>query len=323
MIVDCAVYHQGHRHPDELPLEQASEAARSEDAFVWIDLEEPSLEEFDKVAKEFGLHALAVEDAVKAHQRPKLEVYGETIFMVLKTARYVDTNEVIEIGELLLFVGQNFVIVVRHGDVCELDDARKQIEAHPEMLKCGPGAVLHAIIDRVVDDYAPAVEGVDNDIEEVEDEVFNPEQTSPAERIYRLKREVLEFHRATATLVPVLERLAENRIPLVDEGLDEYFRDVHDHLLRVVEHLAGQRDLLTSVLDANLAQVGVQQNEDMRKISAWVAIVAVPTMIAGVYGMNFDHMPELRWLYGYPAALGLMAVASVLLYRAFRKSGWL
>jgi magnesium transporter len=323
MIVDCAVYEDGCRRDGDLALKDAFEAGRDDDAFVWIGLHEPTSEEFEAVRLEFGLHELAVEDAINAHQRPKLEVYGDTLLVVLKPARYYDETDDIELGEILLFVGDGFIVSVRHGEATALTEVRRIVEGSRERLRRGPETVLHAIVDRVVDEYVPVARSLEEDIEEVEAEVFSPERTNSAERIFKLKREILEFSRATGPLTEALDALCEDTMPHIDSSMSSYFRDVRDHLARVVEQTEGNRELLTSVLTANLSQIGVRQNEDMRRISAWVAIVAVPTMIAGVYGMNFDHMPELRWLYGYPAALGLMAVASVLLYRAFRKSGWL
>jgi len=318
MIVDRAVYDHGVRADDV-----AFDDCGGHERFVWIGLHEPTEEEFESVRSEFGLHELAVEDAIHAHQRPKLEVYGDTVFIVLKTARYVDAREVVEFGEILIFLGDGFIVTVRHGEATSLHEVRAGVEGDAERLKRGPGAVLHAIVDRVVDDYAPAIDGLQEDIEEVENEVFSPERNTSAERIYKLKREVLEFTRAAAPLVGPLDRLATGHHELIHPEVREYFRDVNDHLVRVHEQLDGFRELLTSVLAANLTQVSVRQNEDMRKISAWVAIAAVPTMIAGIYGMNFDHMPELGWSIGYPMVLVLMAVACGTLFRGFKRAGWL
>jgi magnesium transporter len=330
MIVDCAVYQDGKRQPGELALHEAYEAGCKENAFVWIGLYEPDEAEFDSVRREFNLHELAVEDAIIAHERPKLEVYDDTLFVVLKTARYVDADDTVEFGEIMLFIGPQFVVGVRHKPASALGDVRRQIESRPDLLRFGPSAVLYAILDRVVDDYQPVIDGLDEDIKEVETEVFSHEGSSPAERIYLLKREVIEFHQAAAPLAEPLDRLASGLVPGLKGDLGQYFRDIQDHLLRVVETVSGFRELLTSVLQANLTQVALRQNEvamrqnaDMRKISAWVAIVAVPTMIAGIYGMNFDYMPELTWTFGYPLALAVMAVACVVLYRAFRRNGWL
>jgi magnesium transporter len=323
VIVDCAVYEEGRRRDGELSLEEAHQAARADSAFVWIGLHEPSEEEFDSIRAEFDLHPLAVEDAIKAHQRPKLEVYGDTVFVVLKTARYVDPEEIVQLGEILIFLGEGFVITVRHGEASSLHGVRERLEENSELLSHGPGAVLHAIVDKVVDDYGPAIVGLQEDIEQVEEEVFSENRTSSAERIYRLNREVLQFNRATASLMDPVDRLAEGRYELIHPEVRAYFRDVNDHLVRVHEQLESFRDLLTGVLQANLAQVTVRQNEDLRKISAWVAIVAVPTMIAAIYGMNFDHMPELEWSFGYPLAIAVMLVLCGGLYRYFKKVGWL
>jgi magnesium transporter len=323
VIVDCAVYENGVRRPGELPIEDAYEAGRAPGAFVWIGLYEPTEEEFESVRKEFSLHELAVEDAIKAHQRPKLEIYGDSVFVVLKPALYHEQREEVELGEVMLFIGDGFVVSVRHAEIRELAGIRRQLEDQPELLRCGTGAILHGVVDRVVDDYAPVIAAVDSDIEEVEAEVFSASGTNPAERIYKLKREVLEFQRAIAPLLDPLDRLALGKIPFVHEDLLPYFRDVKDHLIRAVEQVSGFRDLLTSVLEANLTQVSVRQNEDMRKISSWVAIAAVPTMIAGIYGMNFEHMPELEWTLGYPVVVVVTLGVCLSLYRAFRSNGWL
>jgi len=323
VIVDCAVYEGGHRRDGELRLEDAFEAAHQDGAFVWIGLYEPSERELDSVRREFDLHELAVEDAVKAHQRPKLEVYDDTLLLVLKPVRYHDGSEAIETGEILLFVGDGFIVSVRHGEASSLGDVRRRVEGEPERLRAGPDAVLHAVIDRVVDDYLPVAQALEEDIEEVEADVFSPSRDNPAERIFKLKREVLEFSRAAIPLAEPLDSLTEGDLPQVDGSMASYFRDVRDHLARVVEQIESERELLTNILTANLTQVGVRQNEDMRKISAWVAIVAVPTMIAGIYGMNFDFMPELHSPYGYPGVLAVMLVACLTLYRRFRRAGWL
>ena len=323
MIVDCAVYENGVRRQGELALADALEASREAGNFVWIGLHEPTADEFEAVKDEFELHELAVEDAIKAHQRPKIEVYDDMIFVVLKTAWYEEDVEEVHLGDILLFLGDSYVVTVRHGRASGLAEVRRRLEGDPALLRCGPGAVLYAILDRIVDDYKPVINGLENDISEVEGEVFSAARTNPAERIYFLKREALEFHQAVAPLITPVDRLARGGYDHIHEDIRPYFRDIHDHLLRTVDTLVGFRDLLTSVLDANLTQVNVRQNEDMRKISAWVAILAVPTMIAGVYGMNFEHMPEIKYRYGYYVILGVMFVACGTLYRQFKKSGWL
>jgi magnesium transporter len=323
VIVDCAVYEDGRRRDGEVELNHAYAACRESGKFAWIGLYEPSEEEFESIRREFVLHPLAVEDAIHAHQRPKLDVYEGLVFIVLKTARYVDSEEVVEFGEILIFLGHDYLLTVRHGEASALQEVRKDLEGAPELLKRGPGAVLHAIVDRVVDDYAPALEGLGEDIEQVENEVFSDSRTNPAERIYKLKREVLDFNRAAAPLVEPVDRLAKGHYDQVHPEVRAYFGDVNDHLIRVHEQLESYRDLLTSILEANLAQVTVRQNQDVRTISAIVAIVAVPTMIAGIYGMNFEHMPELSWTFGYPLVLALMLCICFGLYRYFKKVGWL
>src|SRR3954453_17622723 len=322
-IVDLAVYKDGQRE-DEISFDQAFEACRAPGTLVWIGLHEPTAEEFDSVRREFGLHELAVEDAMKGHQRPKLEVYGDDqLFMVLKTARYFEPD-VLEFGEILMFVGDQYVVTVRHGEASPLHDVRLKLETRPELLKCGTGAVMHAILDKVVDDYSPVLTNLDVDITELEAQAFGDE--SPyglTERIYRLKRQVINLHRATAPLTEPLGRLVDGRYAQSHEDLRPYFRDVYDHLLRSVQTADQFRELLTSILEANLTQVSVRQNEEMRKISAWAAIIAVPTLIAGIYGMNFRNMPELRLHDGYYAALAVMFAAALGLYSYFRHIDWL
>ena len=317
-----ALYEKGVRRPGEVDLEQMYEACRRPECFAWIGLHEPTEEEFDSVRREFGLHELAVEDAIEAHQRPKLEVYRDSLFMVLKTARYVEGGPAVETGEIQVFIGEGFIITVRHGET-KLHDVRLQLEQRPEFLRLGPGAALHAIIDRVVDDYGPVVEALDRDVRNLEAEVFSERRGDLTQRIYGLKREVLELYDAVAPLNEPLERLERLTFPLIPKKLWPYFRDVKDHVLRYVREVDGFRELLTSILAANLTQASVRQNEDVRKISAWAAIIAVPTLITGIYGMNFEHMPELGWTVGYPLALALMAAVCFGLYRNFKRSGWL
>ncbi|CAN5174035.1 magnesium/cobalt transporter CorA [soil metagenome] len=323
MIVDCAVYDKGLRRPGVLELEQALEAGREPDAFVWIGLFQPTPDEFDAVRAEFDLQELAVEDAIKAHQLPKVEVYGDSLFLVLKTARYLDESETVEFAELQIFVGEGFVVSVRHGEASALAEVRQSIEEVPELLRCGPAAVLHAIVDKVVDDYVPVLEGLDNDVSEIEAEVFSERRTSAARRIYQLKREVLDFHRNTKPLSDTLEKLATSAVPHTHPELANYFRNVEDHLIKVVAEVENMRDVLSDALEANLAQVSVRQNDDMRTISAWVAVGAVPTVVDAVYGMNFEHMPELETRYGYFAVLAVTVVVCVVLYRRFKAAGWL
>ena len=326
MIIDCAVYDDGKRREGILPLDEALEAAGEPGSFTWIGLHQPTPSEFYAVRHEFGLHELAVEDAVKAHQRPKLEVYGNDIFVVLKTARYIDASETVEFAEIQLFVGRNYVVSVRHGQASALAEVRKDLEDDPERMRLGPMAVLHAVMDRVVDDYEPVIDGLDNDMRETEVDVFAADRAGrpdPSRRIFKLKREVLDFHRHTKPLLEPLARLQAGQIPSCGPAMKEHFRDVQDHLLKVVGEIENFRDLLSDALHANLAQVSVRQNDDMRKISAMVAVGAVPTVIGAIYGMNFDHMPELRWEYSYPVVMLLTGLLCILLYRRFKRSGWL
>jgi magnesium transporter len=320
VIVDRALYDDGKRCADVRP---GVPHDRDPTCFVWTGLIEPTAAELAEMASEFGLHPLAVEDALHAHQRPKLEQYGDSWFMVLKTVEYVDHEEVIRVGEVMLFVGSHFLVSVRHGVAGDMGRIRKELEADPTRLARGPWAVVHALADRVVDEYEVVMRSVEDDINEIQVQVFSEARPTHAARIFKLKREVLEFRQAVLPLTEPMEKLAMSSISPVTAEHRVYFRDVYDHLRRVSDRLVTIDDLLSSALNANVAQVGMRQNEDMRKISAWVAIVAVPTMVAGLYGMNFDHMPELRWHYSYPVVVAITAVICVFLYRNFKHRGWL
>jgi magnesium transporter len=326
MIVDSALYRDGVRLDVECDREDVGkllELASSEKDFVWVGLHEPGAAELDRVAEIFSLHPLAVEDAVHAHQRPKLERYEEGLFLVLKTLWYVDEDDAVETGEINLFVGRNFVVSVRHGEGTELHTARLDLEQHANLLGHGPSAVLYAICDTVVDGYETVAKELEIDVDEVEESVFSPSRSQDSQRIYVLKRELAEVRRAVNPLRDPMNRFANAAVPLVHHDAAPFFRDVGDHLARVSESIETLDSLLSTAFDAHLARIQVQQNEDMRKISAWVAIAAAGTLVAGIYGMNFRHIPELGWHYGYFYALGLMVVASVVLYRLFKKSGWL
>jgi magnesium transporter len=323
MIVDLAVYHDGQRKSGDVELAVALEAGREPDSFVWIGLYEPTMEEFDAVRAEFELHELAVEDAVHAHQRPKIEAYGSSLFVVLKTARYVDADESVEFAEIQLFIGEGYVVTVRHGEASALAEVRRKLEGRPDLLRCGPSAVLHAVIDHVIDGYQPAIDGIDNDLREVAAEVFSSGRHNPAERIFTLKREVLEFQRNAEPLAQALDILRNQELELISVELRNYFRDAEDHLLRVLARLDAHSALLSDALGANLANITVRQNDDMRTISAWVAIAAIPTMIGGIYGMNFEHMPELEQPWAYPVVLVVIAVLCLIVHRRFKDAGWL
>ncbi|MFG2479100.1 magnesium and cobalt transport protein CorA [Streptomyces fagopyri] len=335
-VVDCAVYRDGARVQTREPLtpHEAMRLVHRDGGFVWIGLHEPTEAEFSGIASEFGLHPLAVEDAVQAHQRPKLERYDDSLFTVFKTIHYVEhdeltaTSEVVETGEVMCFTGRDFFITVRHGGQGSLRALRHRLQDEPDLLAKGPSAVLHAIADHVVDGYIAVADAVQDDIDEVETAVFSlgrkgtPRGTD-AGRIYQLKREVLEFKRAVSPLLRPMQLLSERPMRLVDPDIQKYFRDVADHLARVQEQVLGFDELLNSILQANLAQASVTQNEDMRKITSWAAIIAVPTMVCGVYGMNFDYMPELRWKFGYPLTLGVTVGICLSIHRILKRNGWL
>ncbi|MEO9323843.1 magnesium/cobalt transporter CorA [Nocardioides sp. C4-1] len=329
MIVDSAVYRGGHRvlvdchSHDYAALRAAAVADDDEHAFVWVGLYQPSEMELGEVAEAFGLHKLAVEDAFKAHQRPKLEQYDDSLFFTLKTLWYVDDDDAVETGEINMFVGDDFVVTVRHGRGGQLQSARRYLEESAHVLTHGPSAVVYAVCDVVVDAYLGVVEDLQVDVDEVEASVFSTERTRDSARIYTLKREISEVRRAVLPLREPMRRLSSGLVPQVDVQTAPFFRDVVSHLNQAAEVVDTLDTLLSSAFDAHLAAISVQQNDDMRKISAGAAIVVVPTLIAGVYGMNFTHMPELEWRFGYAYALGLMAATSGLLLWFFKKSGWL
>jgi magnesium transporter len=337
MIVDSAIYVNGKRAEAPGSLEETYESCRAAGGVAWIGLYKPTDGEFGRVAEEFALHELAVEDAIVAHQRPKLERYGDTLFVVLRAARYLDRPEAVEFAELHIFVGPDFVVTVRHGEGPDLSRVRRRMEAEPDILRLGPEAILYAILDRVVDDYEPVVRGLENDIDEIETEVFGG-NANVTRRTYDLAREVIEFQRATKPLVGILGGLIAGADKHgVDPELQRYLRDVQDHAIQVQDQVAGFRELLQNVLSVNLTVVGLQQNEEVKalteasiaqndevkRISAWAAILFAPTLIGTVYGMNFDGMPELHWAYGYPFSLALMFLVSFLMWAAFKRRGWL
>jgi magnesium transporter len=334
-LIDCAVYVDGQR----LPGKYSSYAAvrnkvreiqlTGQDAFVWIGLHEPNEAHMQQVADVFGLHPLAVEDAVHAHQRPKLDRYDETVFLVLKTVNYVPhesvalAREIVETGEVMIFVGTDFVITVRHGEHGGLSDVRKRMDADPDHLRLGPYAVMHAIADYVVDHYLAVTNLMEDDIDAIEVVAFAPSGKLDVEPIYLLKREVVELRRCVAPLSGAFLRMQTENKDLISKEVRRYLRDVADHQSQAADQITSYDDMLNSLVQAALARMGMQQNSDMRKISAWAGIVAVPTMIAGIYGMNFHFMPELDQKWGYPTVLALMVVICLVLYRSFRTRNWL
>jgi magnesium transporter len=338
VIGDCGVYEHGRRRPGRVPLDEAGEAARRTDGFVWIGLRQPTAGDIAAVAAKFALPALAVEDAVKAHQRPKLEVYDDVVFVVLKPVDYLDRDEVVEVSEIAIFIGRGFVVTVRHGPTRVLARVRAELDAGPaDLLAVGPTAVLYRAADLVVDGYEETMDCIDVDVDEIEEQVFSDDEGDHAQRIYQLKREVAEFRRAVLPLGLPLDRLATGAVPGINQAATPYFRDVHDHVLRTGEAIEAHDRLLSDVLQAHMSrltlrqsqialrqnEVTARQNEDMRKISAWAAIALVPTAVAGIYGMNFDNMPELRWQYGYFVILGVIAAVCLGLYGLFRRNRWL
>lgn len=327
-VVGCGVYVDGHRVPGVDPGD-ALRTARERDGFVWLGLHEPTEAEFATIAAEYGLHPLAVEDAVYAHQRPKLDRYEDGVFVVLKTAAYVEhteltaTSDVVDTGEVMVFLGDHFVITVRHGSHGGLAELRQRLEQQPDLLCLGPSAVLYAVADLVVDHYVEVAQAMEEDVDELEASVFSPDRTDDSQRLYQLKRELMQLRRAVTPLDLPMQALTDRQAEIVPKEMRSYFRDVQDHVLRVRDQITALDELLGSILQASLARTSLSDNEDMRKISAWAGIIAVPTAIAGIYGMNFQFMPELSWHYGYPLVLLVMALACGLLWRAFKRSGWL
>ena len=327
MIVDSAWYREGERceldlTPDLLDRMRAEEDP-SRRGFVWVGLHEPTDAEMVQVTRVFGLHELAVEDAMSARQRPKVEPYPDMLFLVLKTLWYVDERDEVETGQVSIFLGEDFAVTVRQGRGVELATIRHDLEQRPDLLTHGPTAVAYSICDRVVDRYEDVTGELETDVDEVEESVFSPGRTRDSQRIYVLKREVAEVRRAVHPLKLPMQRFATASYTYLHDDSVPFWRDIADHVTRVDEVVDSLDALLSTAFDAHLARISVEQNEDMRKISAWVAIAGVMTVVAGIYGMNFEHMPELGWHYGYAWALGLMAVLSGALYSIFKKSGWL
>ena len=336
-VVDNAIYVDGIRTADPATLDETYELLRQRHGMAWIGLYRPTPEEIRSMAAEFGLHHLVVDDAIDAHQRPKLERYGDILFTVLRPARYIDQREQVEFGELHVITGEGFVVTIRHAESPDLASVRRRLETQPDLLRLGPEAVLYSIMDQVVDEYAPVVEGLENDIDEIEDQLFNNDP-AVSRRIYTLTREVIEVQRATQPLLDIIDALSAGFDKYhVDIELQRHLRDVQDHLLRIVERIDAFRALLQNALTVNatlvgqrqndeikrLTQTSLDQNEQVKRISAWAAILFAPTLLGTIYGMNFKHMPELGWELGYPLAIGMMAAIDGYLFWRFRKAGWL
>jgi len=322
-VIDCAAYCSGARVAD-LAIDQIRNALTRDDQFVWLGLYEPEQDVLRQVQQQFGLHDLAIEDAYNAHQRPKLELYEDAVFVVLRTAHLAAGPRHLEFGETHIFLGRNYVVTVRHGSLRSHIGVRQRCEATPHLLSKGPGYVLYALMDFVVDQYLPIVQHIEEEVEDLEDVIFGRTDTGDATaRIYQLKRDLLALRRTVTPLVEVCNRLMRFDLPHIPEDTRVYFRDVYDHIVRLNETIDAQRELLTTALEAHLSLMSHAQNEHMKRITAWAAMIAVPTMIAGIYGMNFRNMPELSWAYGYHASIVVMITACVGLYVGFKRSGWL
>jgi magnesium transporter len=322
-VINCAAYSAGHRVAD-LPICDIHDALKHTDRFVWIGLNEPREEILREVQREFNLHDLAIEDALTAHQRPKLELYDDSLFVVLRTAQLMSNEGGLEFGETHVFVGERYLVSVRHGSLKPYIGLRARCESTPHLLCKGPGFVLYALMDFIVDQYMPVVEALEEQLEALEEAIFGEQfDRNTTGRIYRLKRDLLALKRAVSPLVDVCNRLMRFDFSLIPEDTRPYFRDVYDHVVRINEMIDNLRELLTTALEANLSLISVAQTEHTKRLAAWAAIIAVPTMIAGIYGMNFDHMPELHWGLGYPVVMVTMVGACLALFVGFRRSGWL
>lgn len=336
-IIDNAIYVNGVRTENPQSLSETFELMRARGGMSWIGLYRPSEDEIRAVADEFGIHVLVIEDALSGHQRSKLERYGDVLFMVLRPARYLDDSEEVEFGEVHVLVGPDFVVTIRHAEAPDLARVRHRLEADPALLSHGPEAVLYAILDEVVDEYAPVLAGLENDIDEIESQLFE-EDVDATQRIYDLGREVIDFQRATQPLAGMLEALLRGSDKYrVSEELQKYLRDVLDHTLRVTDRAMTFRTVLDNALTVEstivarrqneemrrMTEVSIRQNDEVKKISGWAAILFAPTLVGTVYGMNFDNMPELHWTFGYPMAIALMIGMGFGLYAFFKRRGWL
>ena len=322
-VVNCGTYCDGRRVAN-IPIEDISEALKEPNGFVWIGLHEPSEEILTQIQQEFQLHELAIEDAHRAHQRPKIETYGDTYFIVLRTIHANSETREIEFGETHFFLGTNFIVSIRHGSSRSYTDVRARCESKPQLLRKGPGFALYAVMDAIVDGYFPVIDALGEELELLEDRIFSEQPSrKTTEDIYHLKRQLVEVKRAVSPLIDICNRLVRFDLELIPDDTRPYFRDIYDHAIRINEMVDSARELLASALEANLSMISVSQNDVQKRFAGWAAIIAVPTMVAGIYGMNFKFMPELNWVYGYPVVLGLTIAASGLMYAVFKRSGWL
>jgi magnesium transporter len=322
-VINCAAYSQG-RKVANIGIRDISETLRHQDRFVWIGLHEPDEDMLSQVQHQFGLHELAIEDAHRAHQRPKIETYGDSIFIVLRTAQINTILNKIEFGETHFFLGENFFVSIRHGSSLSYAEVRNRCEKTPDLLQKGPGFALYAVMDSMVDQYFPVIEQMEQELEGVEEKIFGEKPSrATTERIYNMKRELLEIKRAVSPLIDICNRLMRFDLVLIPEDTRPYFRDVYDHAIRINEMVDNARELLGSALEANFSLISISQNDVSKKFAGWAAILAIPTMVAGIYGMNFKFIPELNWQWGYPVVLAITFSLCVILYLLFRRSGWL
>jgi len=320
-VINCASYCDGLRVAN-VELDEVHETLKQANRFVWVGLHEPGTEMLRKIQQEFGLHDLSIEDAHRAHQRPKIETYGDTLFIVLRTIQMKEKR--IDMGETHFFLGKNFIITVRHGSSVGYMDVRSRCESTPHFLRKGPGFALYAVMDAIVDRYFPVVDALETELEILEQKIFHEKfRKETTAKIYRLKRQLLEVKRSVSPLIDICNRLMRFDLNLIDEETRPYFRDVYDHCIRINEMVDNTRELLAAAMDSNLSMISISQSEVSKRFAGWAAIIGIPTMVAGIYGMNFKAMPELEWKYGYPFVLALTAGLCTLLFLRFKKSGWL
>lgn len=322
-IINCATYTDGRRVAD-IAMDDINKVLQNPDQFIWVGLHEPNGDSLAQIQKQFKLHDLAIEDAQNAHQRPKIEMYGNTLYAVLRTAQMNKSTSHIDFGETHFFVGKNFLITIRHGSSLSYADVRARCETTPQLLRKGPGFALYAVMDSIVDQYFPVVEQLEEGLQKIEEKVFKEKPTrQTTEDIYQLKRELLDIKRAVSPLIDIASRLMRFDVTLISEETQPYFRDIYDHAIRINEMVDHARELLNTALEANFSLISISQSEVSKKFAGWAAIIAVPTMVAGYYGMNFKFMPELQWHYGYPAVVLFTVILCVIIFSLFRKSGWL
>jgi magnesium transporter len=321
MLVNCVVYQQGQKLAD-IPIADISDWLAKPDCFIWVALRDALPAELAQMQEEFDLHPLAVEDASRGHQRPKIEEYGDIVFVVMHLLEMQQDD--VSVGEVAVFVGRNFVLSVRNGSQQNFLGVRERCEREPELLKQGAAFVAYALMDTVVDRYFPLVEAIETDLEAVEDQIFEPGSARwNIERLYALKHRSSTVRHAVVPLLEVVGKLHGGRVPAVCQASQEYFRDVHDHLARINGAIDAVRDTIATAIQVNLSLVTIEESEVTKRLAAWAAIFAVSTALAGIWGMNFEVMPELKWAYGYPMALGIIGVTAAFLYWRFRKRGWL